>query len=162
MGRREIAAMITETEAYDGFRDKASHAHRRRTARNEVMFGEAGRIYVYFTYGMHWMLNIVTGKRGYPAAILIREVAPVRRESDIRRFDGPGKLTRALKIGKKLNAKKLGFKTGLWIEDRGIKIKTRDIQRTPRIGIRYAGPVWSKKPYRFVYPVDKHRQGRSF
>ena len=66
--------MITEVEAYDGPRDKASHASRGLTPRNAPMFGEAGRFYIYFTYGMHWMLNIVTGKRGYPAAVLIRGV----------------------------------------------------------------------------------------
>ncbi len=68
------AMMITEVEAYDGFRDMASHAHRGKTERNKVMFGPAGHWYVYFTYGMHWMLNIVTGPKNYPAAILIRSV----------------------------------------------------------------------------------------
>jgi len=66
--------MITEVEAYDGFKDKASHAHRGKTERNKIMFGSAGHWYVYFTYGIHWMLNIVTGPKEYPAAILIRSV----------------------------------------------------------------------------------------
>ena len=69
--------MITEVEAYDGFKDKASHASRGKTVRNAPMFGEAGVWYVYFTYGMHYMLNIVTGKKDYPAAILIRGVGTV-------------------------------------------------------------------------------------
>ena len=64
--------MITEVEAYDGFNDKASHASAGKTKRNKIMFGEAGKWYVYFTYGMHWMLNIVVGPKNYPAAILIR------------------------------------------------------------------------------------------
>lgn len=69
---KEIALMITEVEAYDGANDLACHARHGKTKRNEVMFGEAGRFYVYFTYGMHWMLNIVTGPKDYPAAVLIR------------------------------------------------------------------------------------------
>ena len=67
-----IAYVITEVEVYNGFKDKASHAYRGKTERNKVMFGFAGHWYVYFTYGMHWMLNIVTGPKDYPAAILIR------------------------------------------------------------------------------------------
>src|SRR3989344_1000157 len=68
------AYKITETEAYVGPHDKASHAHRGKTKRNEVMFGPPGHWYVYFTYGMHYMLNIVTGRDGYPSAVLIRGI----------------------------------------------------------------------------------------
>ncbi|MBI4120875.1 MAG: DNA-3-methyladenine glycosylase [Parcubacteria group bacterium] len=145
---REVAHMITEVEAYDGFSDKASHAARGRTKRNEVMFAEAGTIYVYFTYGMHWMLNVVTGEKEYPAAILIRGVEGI---------SGPARLTKALKIDKKFNTKKLGRKTGLWIEDRGVEIKKSDIRRTPRVGVAYAGPVWARRPYRFVFMRDQKR-----
>ncbi|MBI2617873.1 DNA-3-methyladenine glycosylase [Candidatus Kaiserbacteria bacterium] len=137
---KEKALMICETEAYDGFKDKASHAHRGKTTRNEIMFREAGHIYVYFTYGMHYMLNIVTGNKDYPAAVLLRAVEGV---------SGPGRLTKKLRIDKKLNGKFLGRKTGLWIEDRGVTIQKKLIRRTPRIGIRYA-EEWAKKPYRFV------------
>lgn len=138
---KNIALMITETEAYDGFKDKASHAHRGQTPRNEVMFGEAGRWYVYFTYGMHWMLNIVTGPQKYPAAVLIRGVEGI---------SGPARLTKKLKIDRKLNNKKANRKTGLWIEDREVRIKKSAISRTGRIGISYAGPYWAKKKFRFV------------
>jgi len=90
------------------------------------------------------MLNIVTGEKEYPAAVLIRGVV-----CDGRIFDGPAKLTKFLKIGKKLNAKKAKKKNGLWIEDRGMKIKASEIKITPRIGVSYAGK-WAKKQYRFV------------
>lgn len=138
---KETALMITEVEAYDGFEDKASHAHKGRTKRNEVMFGPPGYFYVYLVYGMHWMLNVTTGEKDYPAAVLIRGVEG---------FDGPAKLTKFLKINKKLNGKKAEKKAGLWFEDRGVKIKEKDIKKTPRIGVSYAGPVWSKKHYRFL------------
>ena len=144
-GKKEIALVITEVEAYEGFRDKASHAHRGKTARNKIMFGEAGQIYVYFTYGIHWMLNIVTGKKDYPAAVLIRGAGEIK---------GPARLTKFLKIDKKLNTKPLGKKAGLWIEDRGLKISARAIKKTPRIGVEFAGKFWARKPYRFLIQED--------
>ena len=140
IGRKEVASMIVETEAYDGPLDLACQARSGKTKRNFPMFEEAGTIYVYFTYGMHWMLNLVTGEKEYPAAVLIRGLADV---------SGPGRLTKKLKIDKRLNNKKLGKKSGLWVEDRGVKIKKFDIQKTPRIGVSYAGE-WVKKPYRFI------------
>lgn len=132
--------IITETEAYDGFKDKASHAHRGRTARNAPMFGGAGRWYVYFTYGMHWMLNIVTGPKNYPAAVLIRGVQDI---------PGPARITKKLKIDKRFNNKPARRLAGLWIEDRGVKIKKSQIKRSPRIGVGYA-EEWAKKNYRFI------------
>lgn len=140
IGKREIALMITETEAYDGFKDMASHAHRGMTERNKIMFGPAGYWYVYFTYGMHWMLNVTTGKRGYPAAVLLRGVKGI---------NGPARLTKFLRIGKKLNKKKATRASGLWIEDRNIKIPNSRVTRGPRVGVTYAGRIWRKKPYRF-------------
>ncbi len=136
---KEIALMITEVEAYDGPQDKASHASRGRTERNKIMFGEAGRWYVYFTYGTHWMLNIVTGPKGYPAAVLIRGIKDV---------SGPARITRHLKIGKKFNGRPSGKKTGLWIENKGIIISPSQIKRAERIGVDYAGK-WALKKYRF-------------
>ncbi len=130
---------ITETEAYVGSHDLACHSSRGKTARNEIMFREAGTIYIYFTYGMHWMLNIVTEEKGFPAAVLIRSTENIT---------GPARLTKALKIDKSLNGKKLGKKSGLWIED-GAKIPHRKILCMPRVGVAYAGE-WAKKPYRFV------------
>lgn len=139
-GAKDISLMITEVEAYIGLDDRASHASRGKTARNKVMFDEGGRWYVYFTYGMHWMLNVVTGRKKYPAAVLIRGTDKIR---------GPGRLTKYLKIDKSFYGKLADVKSGLWIEDRGCKIKSSEIIRTPRIGVDYAGPVWAKRPWRF-------------
>jgi DNA-3-methyladenine glycosylase len=134
------ARMIVETEAYDGPNDKACHAYKGRTPRTDVMFGEAGHWYVYFVYGMHHMLNIVTGPVGYPAAVLIRGVEGI---------NGPGRVTKQLSIYKDLNTKKAARESGLWIEDRGVAINSDHILHTPRIGIAYA-EEWADKPYRFV------------
>lgn len=139
VGRKTVAEKITEIEAYVGPHDLACHSAKGRTSRTEVMYQKAGTLYIYFVYGMHWMLNIVTEKKDYPAAVLIRGT---------EHFRGPGVLTRELKIDKKLNGKMAGRKTGFWIEDRGEE--NFKIERTPRIGVRYAGPVWSKKKYRFL------------
>jgi len=149
-----IQGMITEVEAYDGSQDKASHAARGLTERNKVMFGPAGYWYIYFTYGMHWMLNIVTGKNGYPAAILIRGVAANTDQYGLengltRIISGPARVTKLFKIDKSFNNKKAGKSTGLWIENRGVRIKSSYVKRSPRIGVSYAGPIWSKKLYRF-------------
>ncbi len=138
---KTICLMITEVEAYVGPEDKASHAHRGKTARNFPMFGEAGRWYVYFTYGMHWMLNIVTGPKNFPAAVLIRGVENI---------NGPARLTKKLKIGKRFNNKPASRRMNLWIENHGIKIKKQKIKRTPRVGVDYAGK-WAKKPLRFTF-----------
>jgi len=149
-GRREIAVMITEVEAYDGTEDKACHASKGRTPRTEVMFGPAGYFYIYLCYGMYWMLNVVTGPKGYPAAVLIRGIIPNLRTSDVRRLNGPGKVTKELKIDKRFNALPARPDTGLWFEDRGVMVEEKNSKKTPRIGVSYAGPVWSKKKYRFV------------
>lgn len=135
-----VVRMITEVEAYDGARDKASHASNGKTERNKVMFEDGGIWYVYFIYGMHHMLNVVVGKKNYPAAILIRGVKDA---------DGPGKLTRVLGIGRHFNGLPASRSTGLWIENRGMYPPRSSVKTSPRIGVAYAGPVWSKKHYRF-------------
>lgn len=140
IGKKIIRLPITEVEAYDGQSDKASHASRGKTPRNAPMFGEGGNWYIYFVYGNHWMLNIVTGPIDYPAAILIRGLNGIK---------GPGRLTKFLKVGKSLNNKPANKKTGLWIEGRRDSNKLK-IERAPRIGVNYAGPVWANKLYRFV------------
>ena len=139
----ETAVMVCEVEAYDGSRDRASHASRGKTRRNEVMFGEAGRFYVYFTYGMHWMLNVVTGPKDYPAAVLIRGAV-----HNGKPINGPARLTKLLKIDKRLNGLPANKKTRLWFENRGTKVKPSDVKAKKRVGVEYAG-AWAKKPYNF-------------
>lgn len=163
VGRRKLALPITEVEAYVGFSDRASHASRGKTARNRVMFGPPGVWYVYFTYGMHWMLNIVTGREGYPAAILIRGVGPVRgprrrrgspdvtsglASNGVEGVSGPARVTKFFGIDKRLNGLPAVPASGLWIEDRGVRIPVRRIKRSPRIGVNYAGPS-RKKLWRY-------------
>ena len=134
---------IAETEAYEGVEDLASHAAKRKTKRNEVMFGKAGYWYVYFTYGMHYMLNIVCGSEGHPGAVLIRGAV-----SPTKKLLGPAILTKALKINKKFNGLPALKKTGLWIKSE--RRPESKILKTPRIGVAYSGPIWSQKKYRFV------------
>lgn len=138
----EDARMITETEAYDGERDLACHARAGRTARTEVMYGAGGVWYVYLCYGIHEMLNLVVGPAEWPAAILIRGVEGA---------SGPGRVTKLLGIDRRLNRAAADAEGGLWIEDRGVRLRSSWIKRTPRVGVDYAGPVWAMKPWRFIY-----------
>lgn len=146
---------IVETEAYGGRGDRASHAFRGRTRRNAVMFGPPGHAYVYFTYGMHWLLNVVTGKKGEPAAVLIREIELVESDDSQRttRLDGPARLTKAFRITGSLNGEDLITSRRLWILPRDTA-RPRRIVRTPRIGVDYAGhaATWRR---RFVLCLKK-------
>ncbi len=137
---------ITETEAYVGAHDLACHSSKGKTLRNSPMFEEAGTIYVYLVYGMHWMLNVVTEQKNFPSAVLIRGIEGI---------SGPARLTKKLKIDKKLNGKIAIPKNGLWFEkSKDAKLKTclagRRVKKTPRIGVDYAGVIWANKKYRFV------------
>lgn len=132
---------IVEVEAYHGQRDRACHAARGRTVRTEVMFGPSGVWYVYLCYGMHELLNLVTGPEGHAAAVLIRGLEGV---------SGPGRLTRRLGIDRSFNARPASFETGLWLEDDGFRPRPADVQATPRIGVDYAGPYWAARRWRFV------------
>jgi DNA-3-methyladenine glycosylase len=129
--------VITEVEAYRGTEDKACHASKGRTRRTEMMYREGGRLYVYFVYGMYWMLNIVTGLENEPQAALIR---------GIEGFNGPGKLTRELKIDGAFYGEDLAVSSRIWIEDNG---RTYTFKTGPRVGIDYAGKPWTDKPWRF-------------
>ncbi len=141
--------IVTETECYDGFRDKASHGSRGRTKRNQVMFGQPGMFYTYLCYGVHTMLNIVTREQGYPAAVLIRGGVAMNSKKNII-LDGPGKLTRFFGISRKYNGKPARVSSGLWFEDQGMHIQKKHIRSTPRIGIAYAGKRWAAKKWRYV------------
>lgn len=136
--------VVIETEAYLGAHDLACHAARGMTPRNAVMFGPAGFWYVYLCYGMHWMLNVVTGPRGVPAAVLIRGVGT---------HAGPGRLTKTLEIDAEHNGQRAGQSSGLWFEP-GSVVPSRLVSRTARIGVGYAGE-WATKPLRFL--VDPER-----
>ena len=152
----DTVGRIVETEAYVGPQDLACHAAKGRTARTEVMFGPPGHAYVYFIYGFYNMLNLVTEKMNYPAAVLIRAVEPVsgielmkqRREMDRLRdlASGPGKLCLAFAIDRSLNGADL-CNGVLYVEDCGEPAPK--FNATPRIGVDYAGK-WKDKRYRFL------------
>jgi DNA-3-methyladenine glycosylase len=122
-----LAGIIVETEAYRGARDPASHAYRGRTRRNDVMFGEGGHAYVYFSYGSHWCLNVTTEPAGRAGAVLVRAIEPMEGlekmlrnrglESDEHLTDGPGKLTQALKIDSALSGEDLVTSDRLFLEE---------------------------------------------
>lgn len=148
-GRKKIVGRIVEAEAYCGLDDLASHASRGRTERNEIMFGPAGFVYVYMIYGMYHCLNIVTERKNYPAAVLIRALeiiqnpknpsTPLRADKKQNKIiaAGPGKLCRYLGLTKKQNGLDITGDT-LWVEDRGEKIAPKDVVKTTRIGVDYA------------------------
>jgi DNA-3-methyladenine glycosylase len=138
-----LSGKIVETEAYIGFKDPASHAYRGMTPRNQMMFGEPGRAYVYLTYGVLHCLNLVTGREGYPAAVLIRALEPAEGTELMRKrrgrqelkdlTSGPAKLCQALDIDRRLNGANLC--SGLiYVEDRGESPK--GISASSRIGIK--------------------------
>lgn len=147
-----LSGKIVETEAYIGPDDKASHASFGKTKRCWPMYEEAGTAYVYFIYGMYWMLNIVTEEKGKPCAILIRAVEPRENKNDILKFrklgSGPGLLCKWLKIDDSFNGEDLVKSKRLWIEDRGDRVRPSQIVATKRIGVEYAG-VWKDKKWRF-------------
>jgi DNA-3-methyladenine glycosylase len=151
--------MIVETEAYS-WRERGCHAfNNRKTGRNAIMFEKGGFAYVYLCYGMHYLFNVVTNTDEVPDAVLIRAVEPIagvdemklRRGNPARDFhltSGPGKLSKALGIDRRLNGKSL-LDDEVWIEDIGKKITSRNIESSPRIGIDYAGED-ALLPWRFT------------
>lgn len=136
---RIVKVAITEVEAYDGQEDKACHAHRGMTDRNAIMFEPGGCWYVYLCYGVHWLLNITTGEKDYPAAVLIRGIDDC---------NGPGRLTKHLQVDGLFKNSVADKKSLLWIEDAG-PVPEHEIIRSARIGVDYAGEKWASKPYRF-------------
>lgn len=152
IGKTVYRARITETEAYCGPRDMASHARRGKTPRTATMFERAGTAYVYLIYGMYHCLNVVTGKKEYPAAVLIRALEPMRQTPKRGRTDGPGRLCRALDITKALNGADIITGAALWIEN-APDISRRHVRRGKCIGVDYAG-AWKDKEWRYTmqYP----------
>ena len=128
---------ISETEAYCGESDTACHAHKGRTKRTEVLYAEAGTIYVYLCYGIHWLLNIVTGEENKPEAVLIRACCEAA---------GPGKLTKALGITGEFNRQHICRQEELYIEDDGFRC---EIATDKRVGIGYASQEDQDKLWRF-------------
>ena len=153
--------VICETEAYAGVVDKASHAFgNRRTERTEVMYSEGGVSYVYFTYGMHYLFNVVTAGIHVPHAVLIRGLIPIdgvgeqikrrsKQEPLSRLTNGPAKVCQALAITKEHNGISL-LSDKVWIEDRKGQVPTSEISAGPRIGVGYAAED-AALPYRFIW-----------
>lgn len=158
------SGMIVETEAYS-WKERGCHAYEaRKTQRNAIMFEKGGYAYVYLCYGMHNLFNVVTNKSGIAEAVLVRALEPVDgvKEMQMRRgslanpfhlTSGPGKLTKALGIDRKLNGKFL-LDNEVWIEDTGKKISAGNIEASARIGIDYAGED-ARLPWRFTIKGSK-------
>jgi DNA-3-methyladenine glycosylase len=150
--------IIVETEAYS-WKERGCHAYgARKTQRNSIMFEAGGFAYVYLCYGIHYLFNVVTNSSDTPEAVLVRAVEPVVgvREMERRRnlsvnnihlTSGPGKLTKALGIGRTFNGKSL-MDDEIWIEDPGTKVASKSIIASERIGIDYAGED-ALLPWRF-------------
>lgn len=135
---QEIRIRITETEAYRGEEDTACHAHKGRTKRTEVLYGKSGVIYVYLCYGMHWLMNVVTGDEETPQAVLFRAG---------ENFNGPAKLTKALGVTGEQNSKSLIENSQIWIED---DEKEHSYHTDTRVGIAYATKEFRDKKWRFI------------
>ena len=161
--------MITETEAYKGIHDRASHAFNgRRTERTRIMFEEGGKAYVYLCYGIHSLFNIVTNQAGVPDAILIRgirithgnEAIGTRLKRTVPLYEmvsGPGLVSRTLGITTGLTGlplMKKPEKDAIWLEDRGVVVPEGQVTCTPRIGVDYAGED-ALLPYRYVWIPEK-------
>ena len=128
---------ISETEAYCGEADTACHAHKGRTKRTDVLYDKAGTVYIYLCYGMHWLMNIVTGEAEQPEAVLIRACVEA---------PGPGKLTKKLGITGQLNRADITDSPNLWIEDDGFRC---EIEPDKRVGIGYATQEDQDRLWRF-------------
>lgn len=150
----QFEALITETEAYAGVDDRASHAwNGRYTKRTATMYQKGGTVYVYLCYGIHYLCNIVSNREGVPHAILLRG-ALVREtsETEWKQVSGPGKLTKLLGVNMEFNGADVTHSPLIRLEDRGICIPAGNIKTTPRIGVDYAGAD-AALPYRFVWDI---------
>jgi DNA-3-methyladenine glycosylase len=158
--RQRLSGVIIEAEAYRGEEDQGCHAHAGRTPRTRVMYGPPGHAYIYFTYGMHWMLNFVTEEVGYPAAVLIRAVHPLeglhliskRREPQPpqRWTDGPAKLCQAFGIDGSLNAHDICGPDAQIFVEHGDPIPDSSVTKSPRVGLNNVPEPWKSIPWRFM------------
>jgi len=157
---QRLSGLITEAEAYVGTEDLACHARVGKTKRNAVMWGPAGYAYVYFTYGVHWMLNFATENEGFPSAVLIRGIWPEEGLDEMLRnrpvphmanlTNGPAKLCQALGINGSWNGADLCSKDSLLSVEGGIPIKDDLVTRGPRVGLNTVPEPWKSKPWRFL------------
>jgi DNA-3-methyladenine glycosylase len=163
-----LSGIIVETEAYIGESDLGCHAKAGRTPRTQIMYALPGRAYVYFTYGMHWMLNAVTEAEGFPAAVLIRSIETEEglgvvesRRVKAKRADwtnGPAKLTLAFGIDQSQNNVDLTTTaSGLWIES-GIVISGASVTITPRVGLYNVPEPWKSLPWRFLTKIQANKE----
>jgi DNA-3-methyladenine glycosylase len=161
------AGIITEAEAYRGESDLGCHAKAGLTPRTRVMYGPPGHAYVYFTYGMHWMLNFVSEEQGFPAAVLIRALYPTegierivaRRPGRARAIwtDGPGKLCQALAIDRAFNGHDLCAPEAELFVESGLQIPDSSVTISPRVGLNNVPEPWKSMPWRFRLGVDAVR-----
>ncbi len=163
-----LAGLIVETEAYIGEDDLACHAHTGPTERNKVMYGPPGHAYVYFTYGMHWMLNFVTEAEGFPAAVLVRAIMPVSGLATMRRLrhgrpdrilaDGPAKLTQALDIDDAFNGCDLcAARASLFVEA-APPVAQAAVSYGPRIGLNNTPEPWKSLPWNVKVDLKGNQQ----
>ncbi len=156
---QRLAGIIVETEAYIGEEDLGCHARAGRTPRTQVMYGPPGHAYVYFTYGMHWLFNVVTEREGFPAAVLIRALLPTEGLSQMaarrpgqppRRWtDGPAKLCRALNIDGAFHGADLCAPHATLFIEEGLPIPEDWVRTGPRIGLNSVPEPWKSIPWRF-------------
>lgn len=159
---RRIAGLIVETEAYRGEEDLGCHCKAGRTPRTQVMYGPPGHAYVYFTYGMHWMLNFVVEAEGYPAAVLIRAIQPTEGLDVIatrrgvqppeRWTDGPGKICQALAIDKRQNGVDLCTPAAELFVEFGETFPDSRVTTGPRVGLNSVPEPWKSVPWRYRIP----------
>jgi len=158
-GQTRLAGLITESEAYIGESDLGCHAKAGRTPRTAVMYGPPGHAYVYFTYGMHWLLNFVTEREGFPAAVLVRAIWPTeglqlianrrRGQPPARWCDGPAKVCQALAIDRTLNGHDLCSPQSVLFLENGLPIPDSCVTIAPRVGLYSVPEPWKSVPWRF-------------
>jgi DNA-3-methyladenine glycosylase len=158
-GETRLSGIIIETEAYIGTDDQGCHARSGHTPRNTSMWGPPGHAYVYFTYGMHWMLNIVTEREEFPAAVLLRAILPQEglevmrqrrnRQSDPALTNGPAKLCQALAIDRNQDGCDLCLQTSPLFVEEGYEIPDAHVTTGPRVGLNNVPEPWKSIPWRF-------------